>query len=121
MPQSTHTRWSDIPVEPMNPLLGRQFTVGANVMISRITLQAGAHVPLHSHPNEQIAILLTGCLQFLLEGKEIILRPGELLAIPPDIPHEVFAIEDTINLDIFSPPRQDWIDGSDAYLREPAK
>jgi len=122
---STHARWSDIPIEPMNPLLGRQFVTGTNVMVSRITLAKGAHVPLHSHANEQVAILLTGCLQFLLhepdesghKPREVILRPGELLCIPPNIPHEVFTLEDTVNLDIFSPPRQDWIDGSDAYLR----
>jgi len=122
---STHARWSEIPIEPMNPLLGRQFLTGTNVMVSRITLAKGAHVPLHSHHNEQVAILLTGKLQFFLhesaesnsQPREIILNPGEILCIPPNIPHEVFTLEDTVNLDIFSPPRQDWIDGSDAYLR----
>jgi quercetin dioxygenase-like cupin family protein len=130
-----HTHWSDIPIELMNPLLGRQFVVGANVMVARITLQKGAHVPLHSHHHEQIASVLSGCLQFLLHEpganpadnitvqttavREVILRPSEILTIPPHLPHEVFALEDTINLDIFSPPREDWITGQDAYLRAP--
>lgn len=127
----TYTRWADIPIEPMSSLLGRQFVVGSNVMVSRITLAKGAHVPLHSHPNEQVAVLLTGCLEFLLREslqdaaqsspsprvKQVILRPGELLCIPPNVPHEAFALEDTVNLDIFCPPRQDWIDGNDGYLR----
>ena len=115
--QSIHTRWSDLSVEPMNPHLSRQFVVGKDVMVARILLKKGAHVPLHSHLHEQIAIPLTGCLKFLLEGREVILYPNEILTIPPHVPHEVFALEDTINLDIFSPPRQDWIDGEDAYLR----
>lgn len=116
--ESIHTRWSDVPVEAMNPLLGRQFVVGTEIMVARITLRKGAHVPLHSHRHEQIAMLLTGCLQFLLEGREVILRPGEVLTIPPHVPHEVFALEDTVNLDLFSPPREDWVHGEDAYLRE---
>ena len=129
---ANHTLWSDIPIEPMNPLLGRQFVVGTNVMVARITLQKGAHVPLHSHHHEQIASVLSGCLQFLLHEpasgsgdttsqaavvREVLLRPNEILTIPPHLPHEAFALEDTINLDIFSPPREDWITGDDAYLR----
>ncbi len=126
MPDPTnnaHTRWSDLPIEPMNPLLGRQFITGSNVMVARITLSQGAHVPLHSHHHEQIAIPLTGKLKFLLHHPdtdtpaETILNSGEVLVIPPNIPHEVFALEDTVNLDIFSPPREDWITGDDAYLR----
>ena len=122
---AVHTNWSELPVEPMNPLLGRQFVVGANVMVARILLQKGAHVPLHSHHHEQIAIPLSGLLRFQLHEspdsapREVILRPNEILTIPPHVPHEVFALEDTINLDIFSPPRQDWIDREDAYLRDP--
>jgi quercetin dioxygenase-like cupin family protein len=122
---ATHHQWSTIPIEPMNPLLGRQFVSGAHVMVSRITLARGAHVPLHSHHNEQVAYLLTGCLKFVIHEpsqtgettREVILRPDELLVLPPHVPHEVFALEDSVNLDIFSPPRQDWIDRDDAYLR----
>ncbi len=123
---ATHTAWSEVPVESMNPLLGRQFVTGTHVMVARIALAKGAHVPLHSHHNEQVSVLLSGILQFTFhEGedpanptiREVILRPDETLVIPPNLPHEAHALEDTINLDIFSPPRQDWISGDDAYLR----
>jgi quercetin dioxygenase-like cupin family protein len=119
-----HTAWSAVPVEPMNPLLDRQFVSGSNLTIARITLRKGGIVPLHSHANEQIAYLLSGCLKFLLfesgpsaAPREVLLRADELLVIPPNLPHEVHVLEDTINLDLFAPPRQDWINGEDAYLR----
>ena len=119
MPQSTQHNWDQIEIEPMNPLIGRQFITTTNTMLARITLKKGAHVPLHSHHNEQIAYILSGSLKFILEGREVILNPGDVLCIPPNIPHEAFALEDTIDLDIFNPPRQDWIDRDDAYLRQP--
>ena len=115
--ESTLTRWADIEVEPMNDLIGRQFVVGSNVMIARVLLKKGAHVPLHSHINEQVTYILDGALKFHLEGREIIVHAGEVLCIPPNVPHEAFALEDTVDLDIFNPPRQDWIDRDDAYLR----
>ena len=114
---STFTRWSDIEVEPLNPLIGRQFVVGTDVMVARVLLKKGAHVPLHSHHNEQVTYILEGALKFALEGKEVTVHAGEVLCIPPNIPHEAFALEDTVDLDIFNPPRQDWIDRDDAYLR----
>ena len=121
MPATTH-RWDDIPAEPMSPTLTRQFLTGTHTMLARIVLKQGAHVPLHQHPNEQIAYILSGCLKFVLYEpdalpREVTLHPGEILCIPPDVPHEAFALEDTVDLDIFTPPRQDWIDGNDAYLR----
>jgi quercetin dioxygenase-like cupin family protein len=123
--ESTLTRWSDIPIEPMNPLIGRQFVVGTGTMLARVLLSKGAHVPLHSHHNEQITYILEGALKFLVHEsadaapREVIVRSGEVLCIPPSVPHEAFALEDTIDLDIFNPPRQDWIDRDDAYLRQP--
>src|ERR1700678_2678545 len=114
---STLTRWADIEVEELNPLIGRQFVVGTDVMIARVLLKKGAHVPLHSHHNEQVTYILEGALKFALEGKEVIVNAGEILCIPPHVPHEAFALEDTVDLDIFNPPRQDWIDRDDAYLR----
>ncbi len=125
MPATFH-RWNDIPAEPMSPTLTRQFLTGTHTMLARIVLLQGAHVPLHSHPNEQIAYILSGCLKFVLHEpapdgvatpREVTLHASEILCIPPDVPHEAFALEDTIDLDIFTPPRQDWIDGNDAYLR----
>ncbi len=114
---AAHTRWDDIPVEAMSSHIGRQFITGQNVMIARVLLAKDAHVPMHSHLNEQIAYILSGALKFIIDGREIIVRAGEVLAIPPHLPHEAFALEDTVDLDIFNPPRQDWIDRDDSYLR----
>ena len=118
----SHTNWDDIPIEQLNPLIGRQFLVGTNVMIARILLKQGAVVPLHYHHNEQISNILEGTLRFILKtetgDKEITVRSGEVLCIPPNLPHEAHALEDTVALDIFNPPRQDWIDRDDAYLRK---
>ncbi len=115
--QSSHSRWADIPVEPMSDLIGRQFLVGTDVMIARVLLAKGAHVPLHSHPNEQVAYILSGALRFHIEGRDLTVSAGEVLCIPPNVPHEAWALEDTVDLDVFNPPRQDWIDGNDSYLR----
>jgi quercetin dioxygenase-like cupin family protein len=112
------TRWSDIPIEPMSPTIDRQFIVGTHTMLARILLKKGAHVPLHSHHNEQISYILEGALRFVVDGKEVTVNAGEVLCIPPNVPHEAFALEDTVDLDIFNPPRQDWIDRDDAYLRQ---
>ncbi len=118
----SHTNWDDIPIEPLNPLIGRQFLVGTNVMIARVLLKQGAVVPLHHHHNEQVTYILEGALKFILKteagDKEITVRAGEVLCIPPNLPHEAHALLDTIDLDIFNPPRQDWIDRDDAYLRQ---
>lgn len=110
-------KWSDIELEQLNPLLTRQFLTGSQAMIARIVLSKGCVVPTHSHPNEQIAYVLEGALEFNLAGEIHTVRSGEVLVIPADVPHSAIALEDTIDLDIFAPPRQDWIDGSDSYLR----
>jgi len=118
----SHTNWDAIPVEQLSPLIGRHFIVGTSVMIARVLLKQGAIVPLHHHHNEQVSYILEGALKFVLKtetgDREITVRAGEVLCIPPNLPHEAHALEDTVDLDIFNPPRQDWIDGSDAYLRK---
>jgi len=114
---STHHRWADIPAEQMNPLTTRQYIVGTNTMLARIVLKKGALVPLHHHFHEQISHVVEGALEFRVDGEPVIVRAGEILCIPPHLPHEVLALQDSIALDIFNPPRQDWIDGDDAYLR----
>ncbi len=120
-PTAVHTRWKDIEIEQLSSQIGRQFITGQNVMIARVLLAKGAHVPEHSHPNEQVVYILEGALRFVIAGKDTIVRAGEVLCIPANLPHEAFALEDTIDLDIFNPPRQDWIDRTDTYLRhEPA-
>lgn len=119
--EAVHTRWADVPVEAMNPLLSRAFVTGAQAMIARIDLKKGCVVPRHSHANEQIAWIVEGALVFLLgdEGaeKRVTVRAGEVLVIPGGLPHAAEALEDTVDYDIFAPPRQDWINKDDAYLR----
>ena len=115
-PSKLH-RWSDIPLEQMNPLIARQYVVGTDTMLARIVLKKGAVVPMHHHFHEQISHVVEGALQFRMEAEDKIVRAGEILCIPPHVPHEVIALEDSVTLDIFNPPRQDWIDGDDAYLR----
>jgi quercetin dioxygenase-like cupin family protein len=112
-----HIRLAEMPVEHLNPLLDRQFVAGEKGMLARLVLRAGCVVPLHSHENEQITYILQGALKFSLPGKEVILRAGEILVIPADLPHSAEALEDTVDLDVFCPPRADWISGADAYLR----
>ena len=115
------TRWADVPVEPMNALLTRAFITGAQAMIARIDLKKGCVVPRHSHANEQIAWIVEGALVFTLGGdgteKQVTVRAGEVLVIPGGLPHSAEALEDTVDYDIFAPPRQDWISKDDAYLR----
>ena len=116
-PASMHHRWADIAPEPMNPLLTRQFVSGEKGMAARIMLKKGCVVPEHSHPNEQIAMILSGALEFMVAGESVIVRAGELIVLPPNVPHSATALEDTEDIDFFCPPRQDWLDKSDSYLR----
>src|ERR1700683_3757634 len=113
--------WDKVEKEHLNPLFERQFMVGDSMMIAKILLRKGSHVPLHSHHNEQITYILKGALRFNIDNREIIVSAGQCLIIPPHMPHEAFADEDTIDLDIFSPPREDWINKSDGYLRNAEK
>jgi quercetin dioxygenase-like cupin family protein len=116
-PLATHHRWAEIAPEPMNPQLTRQYVSGEKGMVARIMLKKGCVVPEHSHPNEQIAMILSGALEFIVDGKSIIVRAGELIVLPPNVPHSATALEDTEDIDFFAPPRQDWLDNDDSYLR----
>jgi quercetin dioxygenase-like cupin family protein len=120
MPASTHHRWNDVEPEPLNPLITRQYVTGSNIMLARLVLKKGARVPMHQHIHEQVSHVVEGALNFLIEGGEVTVRAGEILCIPPQVPHGVIALEDSVALDIFNPPREDWIRGDDAYLRAPA-
>lgn len=115
--EAQHVKWDEIPVENVNPLIERQFVVGDQVMVAKLLLRKGCVVPMHSHVNEQITNILSGALHFTVGGKEITVRPGEYLCIPPNVPHTAIALEDTIDVDIFTPPREDWINKTDQYLR----
>ncbi len=120
-PRPAPIRWADVPTEAMNPLLSRAFITGAEAMIARIDLKQGCVVPRHSHPNEQIAWIVQGALLFSLgeagADRQVTVRAGEVLVIPGNLPHAAEALEDTVDYDIFAPPRQDWINKDDAYLR----
>lgn len=112
-----HVPWNSVEVEALNPLLGRHFVVGQNIMLARVLLRKGCIVPEHSHPNEQLTFIAEGALKFWIDGKEIVVNAGEVLTIPPNMPHKAEALEDTIDYDVFNPPRADWMSGTDAYLR----
>ena len=119
---ATHYRWDDLPREELNPEIGRRLITGDSMMIAHVYLAKGAVVPKHSHHNEQITYILEGALRFRLgddESQQVDVAAGEVLHIPSDLPHTAVALEDTLDVDIFSPPRQDWLDGSDTYLRKP--
>jgi quercetin dioxygenase-like cupin family protein len=109
--------WHTIPLEELNPLLQRQYVVGQEIMVARVLLKKGCVVPEHSHHNEQLTYILDGALKFWIDGKEIVVHAGEVLCIPAHMPHKAEAMEDTVDLDIFTPPRADWINKSDQYLR----
>ena len=115
---SRHIKWDEIEAEPMSAFIERKFFYTENLMLARIVLKQGAHVPLHQHHNEQLTYVLSGALEFHIEGRVVVVRAGEVLTIPPNVPHQAFALEDTLDLDVFNPPRQDWIQGDDAYLRQ---
>jgi len=110
--------WNTVELEELNPLLERQLVVGQDIMLARVLLKKGCVVPEHSHPNEQLTYILEGALKFWIDGKEIIVRSGETLAIPRNMPHKAEALEDTVDLDVFNPPRADWINKTDQYLRK---
>ncbi len=112
-----HVPWTSVPVESLNPLLGRHFVVGQNIMLARVLLKKGCIVPEHSHPNEQLTYIAEGALKFWIDGREIVVNAGECLTIPPNMPHKAEALEDTVDFDVFHPPRADWMSGTDAYLR----
>lgn len=110
--------WHAVELEDINPLFQRQLIVGEEVMLARVLLKKGCIVPLHSHVNEQLTYILEGALKFWIDGREIVVHAGEVLTIPPNMPHRAEALEDTVDLDIFHPPRADWLSKTDSYLRK---
>jgi len=109
--------WHTIPLEDLNPLLQRQFVFGQEIMLARVLLKKGCIVPLHSHHNEQLTYIVEGALKFYIDGQEIVVHAGEVLCIPSNMPHKAEALEDTVDLDVCTPPRADWISKTDQYLR----
>lgn len=116
----TLSRWDDIPWEPLKEKLDRRLVSGDRAMLAHVRLGKGCVVPKHRHENEQFTYILSGALHFRLGedgAEEVTVRTGEVLHIPGNVWHEAEALEDTLDLDIFSPPRQDWLTGTDRYLR----
>ena len=110
-------RWLDEPVEELTPSIGRQLVHTSTMTVARIHLRAGAVVPRHEHSHEQVATVLDGSLRFVVGDEEHVLSAGESMIVPGGVPHEVEALADSLVLDVFSPVRDDWVRGEDAYLR----
>jgi quercetin dioxygenase-like cupin family protein len=116
----TFHRWEDMPKERVTDKIDRRLVVGDRMMLAHVYLAKGSIVPRHSHENEQLTYILQGALRFWIgeEGsEEIVVRAGEVLVIPSHVPHKAEALEDTLDVDVFCPPRQDWLDGTDDYFR----
>jgi quercetin dioxygenase-like cupin family protein len=110
-------RWHDQPLEELNPSIERQLVHADSMTIARIHLRAGALVPRHAHHHEQVANVLEGRLRFVVGEEEHVVSAGESMIVPSGVPHEVEALTDSLVLDVFSPVRDDWVRGDDAYLR----
>ena len=117
---ATHYRWDDLPKDVLNPQLSRRLIAAERLMLAQVYLEKGCIVPRHAHENEQLTWIVQGTLLFWLgddESEVVDVAAGEVLHIPSNLPHKAEALETTLDVDIFSPPRQDWLDGSDTYLR----
>lgn len=114
----TKFSWADMPRETVTPDISRQIVTGKDAMAGMIYLKKGSHVPKHSHVSEQLTFVIEGLLRFQIDGKEIMVGPGEILVIPAWVEHEATAVEETRELDIFGPIRQDWLDGTDSYFHK---
>lgn len=112
------TSWKAMEVEKMNDKLSRQMISGENATISQLLLKQGATVPRHSHMNEQYSWIISGLLKFVFDDQELVVGAGEILVIPAHVAHSAVALEDTVDIDIFAPRREDWIRKDDSYLRK---
>jgi quercetin dioxygenase-like cupin family protein len=110
--------WKTLEIEQLNDKLSRQMISGENATISQLLLKKGAVVPRHSHMNEQYSWIISGALKFVFDDREILVGAGDVLVIPPNVPHSAVALEDTVDVDIFAPRREDWIRKEDSYLRK---
>ncbi len=115
-----HHRWADVPLEPLKGTISRRVISGERMMIAHVYLKKGDDVPQHSHENEQLTYILEGALRFWLGAdgtQQLDVRAGEVLVIPSGLAHRALALEDTLDVDVFCPPRADWLAGTDAYLK----
>ena len=114
-------RWTDIPKERVTDTISRRLVTGDRMMLAHVYLDKGAIVPKHSHENEQLTYILEGALRFWIgedQQEEIVVNAGEVLHIPSNVPHKAEALEDTLDVDVFSPPRQDWLNHTDSYFHK---
>jgi quercetin dioxygenase-like cupin family protein len=117
---ATKYRWEDMPREELKPDLHRRLISTDRIMLAHVYMEKGCIVPKHAHENEQLTYILEGVLRFWLgedESEVVDVAAGDVLQIPSNLPHKAEALEATLDVDIFAPPRQDWLEGSDAYLR----
>jgi quercetin dioxygenase-like cupin family protein len=112
-----HYTWETMDKEVLNPRIWRRVITGEKAMVAQVFIAKGAVVPEHHHESEQITYILEGALEFEIEGRRIVVSEGQVLRIPSQVPHRAVALEDTLDLDIFSPIREDWLTGQDDYLR----
>ena len=110
--------WETVKQEPMKQGIWRKVISGEKAMIAQDFIAKGAVVPMHQHESEQLSYIVEGALKFELEGREVVVKKGEVLHIPSNVPHMAVALEDTLDLDVFSPIRVDWLTGQDDYLRK---
>jgi len=109
--------WDEITEEQLSPLVTRKVIHGETITIARLRLRKGCTVPTHSHVNEQLSTIESGVMRLVVGDQEVVVRAGETLRIPPNVPHSAETLEDCVAVDIFSPVREDWLRGEDAYLR----
>ena len=112
------TSWEKMESEQLNTLISRQMLSGESATVARLLMTKGAAVPRHFHVSEQFSLILSGALKFIFDDREVVVRGGEVLYIPANVPHSAVALEDTVDVDFFAPRREDWIRKEDAYLRE---
>ncbi|MFN8581265.1 MAG: cupin domain-containing protein [Gemmatimonadaceae bacterium] len=122
-PEVTFYRWNDMPIETVSPMLSRRLVTGDTMMLAHVYLKKGCIVPKHQHHNEQLTYILEGCLRFWIgedESQTLDVHAGEVLHLPSNVWHKAEALVDTLDVDVFSPPREDWLKKTDAYLRDTA-
>ena len=111
-------KWSEIPEEQVNDKLSRKIISGKRVMLTQIFIKKGCVVPSHKHESEQITYVVEGLLELTLPDGKVRVGRGQVLVIPSNLEHSALALEDTLDVDIFSPIREDWLTGQDHYLRK---
>lgn len=116
-----HVVWDDLPWEKVTDKISRRLVTSERMMMAQVFLKKGAVVPMHHHHNEQLTYILEGALRFHIGEdpvRELVVSAGQVLVLPANVPHQAEALEDTLDLDVFSPPRQDWLDGTDNYFHK---